>query len=341
VGKSTLFNALTRSTQADAQNYPFCTIDPNVGIVDVPDERLQKLAKLSKSAKIIPAIVEFVDIAGLVKGASKGEGLGNQFLAHIREVDALVQVVREFKDDTVIHVAGKVDPVEDKAIINLELALADLSTVARVLERTRKETKSVAAKEIGNKLAVLELVHKGLEQGKSVRDLDLSKEQQAMIRDLHLLSAKPMLYVLNVDEAHAVRPVSSDTVVICARLEAELTALSDEEAAAYLHELGLEERGLDRLVKASYALLNLITYFTTGETETRAWTITSDTKAPQASGVIHTDFEKGFIKAEVISYVDFIVGGGELGAKEKGKFRIEGKEYIMQDGDVCHFRFNT
>jgi GTP-binding protein YchF len=325
------------------QNYPFCTIDPNVGVIEVPDDRLKKLSDISHSGKIIAAVVEFVDIAGLVKGASEGEGLGNQFLAHIREVDAIVHVVRDFKDDNIIHVAGSVNPEQDQTIINFELALADLATVTKALERVTKQTKGVPTKDALRQKATYEIVHKTLSEGSPVRGLELTEEQKFDIRDLHLLTAKPMLYVVNVAEndPRLKEPVTGGRVYVCARMEADMVALSEEEALEYRKELGLQESGLNKLVRAGYTLLDLVTFFTTGEMETRAWTITRGTLAPQAAGVIHTDFEKAFIRAEVIAYEDFVAGNGEAGAKINGKFRIEGKEYVVQDGDVCHFRVNA
>lgn len=359
VGKSTLFKALTKK-QIEIANYPFCTINPNIGVVEVPDERLAQLAKVSNSAKIIPTVIEFYDIAGLVKGASTGEGLGNQFLSHIREVDAIIHVVRSFSDSNITHVANRVDPEDDKTTINIELALADLATVTKRLESLHKETKS-GNKEALAKTAVLQKVKIGLEAGTAVRDLALDHDERLLIRDLHLLTAKPMLYVLNVDEdqtknvipsqseespAHAgtspgiLHPVGiqDDTVIkISAKIEAELADLSSEEAKTMMSELGMNESGLDKLIKASYELLGLITFLTSGPEETRAWTIKKDTKAPQAAGVIHSDFEKNFIRAEIINWRDF-VQYGEAGSRDKGLLRTEGKDYVMQDGDVCHFR---
>lgn len=351
VGKSTLFNALTKAGIA-AENYPFCTIDPNVGIVEVPDPRLQKLSDIVKPQKTQPAIVEFVDIAGLVAGASKGEGLGNKFLANIRETDGIVNMVRCFIDDNVVHVAGKVDPIADIEVIQTELALADLATVEKVLQRESKVAKS------GNKEAIklcslLEMVQIHLNQGKPVRTLQLDKEQKHLLQPLCLLTAKPAIYVANVnDQGFENNPLltriqeyaaneGAPVVVICAALEAEIADLSEEDKQIFLADLGLEEPGLNRLVRAGYNLLGLQTYFTAGVKEVRAWTIQKGDTAPQAAGVIHTDFERGFIRAEVISFNDFIACNGEQGAKEAGKMRLEGKEYVVKDGDVMHFRFNV
>lgn len=346
VGKSTLFNALTRSKQANAQNYPFCTIDPNVGVVEVPDERLAKLSDVSKSQKIVPTTIKFVDIAGLVAGASKGEGLGNQFLSHIREVDAIVQVVRAFKDGNVIHVNNRVDPKDDAAVINLELILADLQTVTKKLETAKKNAKGAGAKDAQKTIELLDKVYKQLEAGKLARSLDYSPEEMADMQDLHLLTMKPMLYVINVDEKpeeamlEQVSPEASQ-IAICAKLEAELADLSPDEAVAYLKELGIKESGLDKLITAGYKLLNLITFLTSGEPETRAWTVQQGAKAPEAAGVIHTDFIKGFIKADVVNWQDFIIYGGWSKIKETGKMRLEGKDYVVRDGDVVYFHVST
>lgn len=351
VGKSTLFNALTKAGIA-AENYPFCTIDPNVGIVEVPDMRLQKLSDIVKPQKIQPAIVEFVDIAGLVAGASKGEGLGNKFLANIRETDGIVNMVRCFVDENVVHVAGKVDPLSDIEVIQTELSLADLATVEKTLLRESKVAKS------GNKdairlCALLEMVQAHLDQGNPARTLALDKDQKQLLQPLCLLTAKPAIYVANVDD-HGLKdnPLlervkefaaaeNAPVVPICATLESEIAELSDEDKKVFLADLGLAEPGLNRLVRAGYELLGLQTYFTAGVKEVRAWTIHKGDTAPQAAGVIHTDFEKGFIRAEVINYDDFITYHGEHGAKEAGKMRLEGKEYIVKDGDVMHFRFNV
>jgi hypothetical protein len=343
VGKSTLFNALTRSKQANAQNYPFCTIDPNVGVVEVPDERLAKLAEVSKSKKIIPTAIEFVDIAGLVAGASRGEGLGNQFLSHIREVDAITQVVRDFEDTNVIHVSSKVDPKNDADVINLELSLADLSTVGKRLESVKKNAKGAAAKDAQKIIELLEGVYAHLQNGGAARELEYSDEEKEIMRDLCLLTMKPMLYVLNVDEAKAAKStpkiINEGTVQIeiCAKLESELADLSETEANDYLKSLGMVETGLDKLIKASYQLLDLVTFLTSGEPETRAWTVKKGAKAPEAAGVIHTDFIKGFIKADVVNWQDFVEFGGWNKIKETGKMRLEGKDYIIKDGDVVYF----
>ena len=352
VGKSTLFNALTKAGIA-AENYPFCTIDPNVGIVEVPDPRLATIASIAKPQKMTPATVEFVDIAGLVAGASKGEGLGNQFLANIRETDAIAHVVRCFADDNVVHVAGKVDPVADIETINTELALADLATVDKQLARYSKVARSGGDKEAQRLVAVLEKVQPVLNQAKPARTVDLSKEELAVLRPLFLLTMKPTMYVANVAdkgfvgnpllaqvEAHA-RTEGAPVVAICAALEAEIADMSDEDKQVFLADMGLEEPGLNRVIRAGYALLGLQTFFTAGPKEVRAWTVTVGATAPQAAGAIHTDFERGFIRAEVIAYDDYVACKGELGAKEAGKMRLEGKEYVVRDGDVIHFRFNV
>ncbi|MEK7189315.1 MAG: redox-regulated ATPase YchF, partial [Patescibacteria group bacterium] len=338
--KSTLFRALTKK-QVPAENFPFCTIDPNVGVVAVPDERLDKLAQISKSEKTIPTTIEFVDIAGLVKGSHKGEGLGNKFLANIREVDAVAHVVRNFKDGKVTHVENRVDPESDEAIIMLELAMADLATVERRLKDERSKAKS------GDKSAVLaagalEKIKAELDNGTPARGADLIGAEKESVRELSLITAKPMLRVLNVDESEAARePKQANEVIISAKIESELAELPPEDARSMMADLGLQASGLDRLITASYGLLNLITFFTSGPKETRAWTVENGSTAPQAAGKIHTDFEKGFIRAEVISWQDFVELGGEHGAKEKGKMRLEGKEYVVKDGDVCYFRFAT
>lgn len=351
VGKSTLFNCLTKA-QVAAANYPFCTIEPNVGIVAVPDPRLDKLAAIVKPERILPTTVEFVDIAGIVKGAAQGEGLGNKFLSHIRETDAIVHVVRCFEDENVTHVSGKVSPATDIEVINTELALADLETVDKALLRVQKGVKS------GDKTAIiehgiLERIKKHLNEGKPARGLTFSKEEQPLLHSFHLLTLKPTLYAANVSESgfennpllEEVRKIAdsenSQVVVICASIEAEIAELADEEKELFMAELNLTEPGLDRLIHAGYKLLNLETYFTAGVKEVRAWTIPTNATAPQAAGVIHTDFEKGFIRAEVIAYDDYIKYKGEAGAKEAGKWRLEGKEYIVKDGDVMHFRFNV
>jgi GTP-binding protein YchF len=352
VGKSTLFNALTKSGIA-AENYPFCTIEPNVGIVEVPDERLQALTTIVKPQKVQPAIVEFVDIAGLVAGASKGEGLGNQFLANIRETDAVVHVVRCFADDNVVHVAGKIDPLHDIEVIDTELALADMATVEKALNRYSKQAKAGGDKEARLLVTVLEKCMAQLDQGKPVRALDLSKEEKLNLRQFFLITAKPVLYVANVKEdgfannphldavtAHAAKD-GADVVALCAAIEAEIADLADDEKQMFLADMGLEEPGLNRLIRAGYHLLGLQTYFTAGVKEVRAWTIHKGDTAPQAAGVIHTDFEKGFIRAQTIAYDDFIAYKGEAGAKEAGRMRAEGKEYVVKDGDVLNFLFNV
>ncbi|AVG15845.1 redox-regulated ATPase YchF [Chromobacterium vaccinii] len=351
VGKSTLFNALTKAG-IEAANYPFCTIEPNVGIVEVPDARLAELAKIINPQKIQPAIVEFVDIAGLVAGASKGEGLGNQFLANIRETDAIVNVVRCFEDDNIVHVAGKVDPIADIETILTELALADLSAVEKAMQREGKKAKS-GDKDARALIAVLEKLVPHLDQGKPARSLALSDEEKALIKPLCLLTIKPAMYVANVaEDGFSGNPLlervqalaeseGAPVVALCAAIESEIAELDDADKAEFLETLGLEEPGLDRLIRAGYKLLGLQTYFTAGVKEVRAWTIHIGDTAPQAAGVIHTDFERGFIRAQTISYTDFIGYGGEAKAKEAGKMRAEGKEYVVQDGDVMNFLFNV
>ncbi|MEA5419336.1 redox-regulated ATPase YchF [Spirulina sp. CCNP1310] len=352
VGKSTLFNALVANAKADAANFPFCTIEPNVGVVAVPDERLQVLADISKSKQIVPTRIEFVDIAGLVKGASQGEGLGNQFLANIREVDAIVHVVRCFDDEDIIHVAGSVDPVRDMEIINLELALADLAQVERRMDRVRKQAR--ANKEAQAELEILQTLYTALDAGQSARLVDLDEEAAEMIKTLGLLTRKPVIYATNVTEddlaagnawVEAVRAVAATenakVVIISAQVESELVELSPEDRTDFLEALGVTEGGLKSLITATYELLGLRTYLTTGETETRAWTIRAGMTAPQAAGVIHTDFERGFIRAETVSYGDLVSTGSMGAAKEKGLVRSEGKEYIVQEGDVMLFRFNV
>jgi GTP-binding protein YchF len=351
VGKSTLFNALTRA-QIAAENYPFCTIDPNVGVVPVPDPRLEKLAAIVHPERILPTTVEFVDIAGLVAGASKGEGLGNKFLAHIREVDAIAHVVRCFENDDIIHVAGKIDPVSDIEVINTELALADLDSVERAYQKALKAAKA-ADKDAVKSRDLLERVRGQLNLAKPVRLLKLDIHEHALLRDLHLLTDKPVMYVANVDEGgftgnprlDRVRDIAaaegSIVVPICAAIEAEIAQLEEADRAEFLAELKLDEPGLNRVIRGGYSLLGLLTYFTAGVKEVRAWTVHAGATAPQAAGVIHTDFERGFIRAEVIAYHDFIACKGEAGAKEAGKLRLEGKEYIVKEGDVMHFRFNV
>lgn len=337
VGKSTLFKALTKK-QVDASNYPFCTIDPNVGVVAVPDERLDQLSQVSASAKIVPTAIEFVDIAGLVKGASKGEGLGNKFLANIREVDAIVQVLRHFKDSNVTHVAGKVDPESDKETINLELIFADLQTLERRTVANDKLSRG-GDKDAIKLQPILEKLKNEMEQGKLARDIITDEKELLLVKDLNLLTIKPMIYVLNVDEDNIFQ--EGDYISISAKIESELAELSPEDAKGFLSELQLESSGLDKLIKKSYETLGLITFFTAGPMESKAWTVKAGSKAPQAAGVIHTDFEKGFIRAEVVNWKDLVEAGGEASAREKGLIRLEGKEYTMQDGDVCHFRFSV
>jgi len=352
VGKSTLFNALVANAKAEAANFPFCTIEPNVGVVSVPDERLKVLADISNSAQIVPTRVEFVDIAGLVQGASQGEGLGNQFLSHIREVDAIVHVVRCFKNDDIIHVAGSVEPVRDIEIINLELALADLAQIERRIERTRKQAR--ANKDAQIELALLEKLSAALNEGKAVRQVDLTEEEAEMIKGLGLLTSKPVIYAANVSEddlatgnewVEQVRQITAQenaqVVIVSAQVEAELVELPESERAEFLASLGVEEGGLKSLIRATYELLGLRTYFTAGPKETRAWTITSGMSAPQAAGVIHSDFERGFIRAETVAYSDLVVTGSMNAAKEKGLVRSEGKDYVVQEGDVMLFRFNV
>ncbi len=342
VGKSTLFNALTRSKQANVANYPFCTIEPNVGVVEVPDERLQQLTQVSKSKKVIPTVIEFVDIAGLVKGASLGEGLGNKFLSHIREVDAIVHVVRAFTDTNITHVHNTVDPTNDADVINLELALADLGTVQKRLDTVKRNLKSGADKSIAAQVALLERVEKALQAGVPARELEYTDDEHVWIKELQLLTSKPMMYIVNSDEsAFAKAKVKSQNskveIEVCAKLEAELAELSPADAALYMKDLGMTQSGLDKIILAGYELLGLITYFTSGEPETRAWTVVRGTHAPEAAGVIHTDFIAGFVKADVTNWQDFVACGGWGGVKEKGKLRLEGKEYVVADGDVCYF----
>jgi GTP-binding protein YchF len=354
VGKSTLFNALTATAAAEAANYPFCTIEPNVGRVAVPDERLAVCAKLAKSAKIIPTQLEFVDIAGLVRGASQGQGLGNQFLGHIREVDAIAQVLRCFDDENVVHVEGSIDPIRDAETVETELMLADLESLERRLLAAEKRARG-GEREAKAQLALIEPVLAALRDGRPARSVELPSERRLELKALQLLTAKPVLYIANVDEASAAvgnresRRVAdyaaqqrAGTVVISAAIEAELAHLGDAgEKREYLAALGLGETGLDRVIHAGYALLDLVTFFTAGPKEARAWTVPQGTKAPQAAGVIHTDFEKGFIRAETIAYRDFVAHGGEQGAKDAGRMRLEGSDYVVQDGDVMHFRFNV
>jgi ribosome-binding ATPase len=350
VGKSTLFNALTKAGIA-AENYPFCTIEPNVGIVEVPDLRLEVIAEIAQPQKVVPAIVEFVDIAGLVAGASKGEGLGNKFLANIRETDAIAHVVRCFEDPNVVHVAGRVDPVSDIETINTELALADLDSVDKQLAKYEKVAQTGGDKEAQRLVSALRKVQAVLDSGRAARSADLSKEERAVLRPLFLLTMKPAMYVANIGEhgsapllervkAYAARE-GAPVVPITASIEAQIADMSDEDKKLFLEDMGMDEPGLNRVIRAAYSLLGLQTYFTAGPKEVRAWTVPSGATAPQAAGVIHTDFERGFIRAEVASYDDFVEHGGELGAKEAGKLRLEGKDYAVRDGDVIHFRFNV
>lgn len=351
VGKSTLFNALTKAG-IQAENYPFCTIEPNVGIVPVPDTRQDKLAEIVVPEKTIPTTMEFVDIAGLVAGASKGEGLGNKFLANIRETDAIVHVVRCFEDDDVIHVAGKINPLDDVDVIDTELALADMDSIDKAIHRYGKVAKS-GDKEAKAKLVVLDRVKAQLDEGKAVRNMELDEDEHAMLQEFFLLTIKPTMYIANVAEdgfennemldkvtAHA-EAEGSAVVPVCAAMEAEMVELEDDDLKEFLSEMGLEEPGLNRVIRAGYTLLSLQTYFTAGVQEVRAWTVKVGATAPEAAGVIHTDFQKGFIRAEVMAYQDFVDNNGESGCKEAGKLRLEGKEYIVQDGDVMHFRFNV
>ncbi|ANQ48203.1 redox-regulated ATPase YchF [Flammeovirga sp. MY04] len=354
VGKSTLFNALTSAENAESANFPFCTIDPNVGVVTVPDPRMKELEKLVNPQKSIPTVIEFVDIAGLVKGASKGEGLGNQFLANIREVDAIIHVVRCFDDQNIVHVAGKVDPEEDKAVIDMELQLKDLESIDKKLQKTVKMAKTGNA-EAKKTVAALERFKAHLESGENARSFDGTEDEWEEVKELLLLTAKPVIYLANVDEeginednelVNKMRAIAENEnaqlIKVCAAIEEQISGLEDEEEKEmFLGEYGLEESGLDRLIRASYDLLDLITYFTAGVKEVRAWTIRKGWKAPQAAGVIHTDFEKGFIRAEVIHFADYVEYKSELACKEAGKLSVEGKEYIVEDGDVMHFRFNV
>ena len=353
VGKSTMFNSITNAG-AECANYPFCTIEPNVGMVAVPDERLEKLTEMYKPEKTTPAVIEFVDIAGLVKGASKGEGLGNKFLSHIREVDSIVEVVRCFEDDNIVHVDGSVDPLRDIETINLELIFADMETVEKKLERAKKNLK--ADKKYQFEIDTLEKIKKTLEEGKSARTLDLSTEEKEVIKEAFLLTMKPILYIANVSENDLENPETNENVKkvkeyaktenaevipLCVKLEEELSTLDKEDKIEMLHDLGLDESGLDKVIKASYKLLGLMSFLTAGEPEVRAWTIKIGTKAPQAAGKIHSDIERGFIRAEVVSYDDLIREGSMNAVKEKGLMRLEGKDYIMQDGDIVLFRFNV
>ena len=354
VGKSTLFNAITKAG-AEAANYPFCTIEPNVGVVDVPDKRLDVLSEMFKSKKIVPAAMRFVDIAGLVKGASKGEGLGNKFLSHIREVDAVAEVVRCFEDSNITHVEGSIDPLRDIEIINTELCLADMESVEKRQERLVKLAKT-GDKKVKLEQAVMEKVMAGLSEAVPVRRLGLTEEEQEFLGELHLLTMKPVLYITNVSEGEVADPSgnehvqavkkyaaeeNAEVIVVSAKMESEIAELQEDEAKEYLEMAGLEETGLDRLIKAGFKLLGLMTFLTAGEMESRAWTIKLNTKAPQAAGKIHTDFERGFIRAEIVSYDDLVACGSKAAAREKGLVRLEGKDYVMQDGDVVEFRFNV
>lgn len=353
VGKSTLFNAITNAG-AESANYPFCTIEPNVGVVAVPDKRLDALAKMHHPEKITPAVIEFVDIAGLVRGASKGEGLGNKFLSHIREVDAIVHVVRCFEDANIIHVEGKVDPIADVETINMELILADMETLSRRIDRVQKQMK--ADKTLAAELAVLQRIEAALENGQSARSVELDKDEAALLGDVHLLSAKPVIYAANIAEDEIADPMQNEKVrrlaeyaeaegsgliPVSASIEAEIAQLDAEEKALFMQDLGITESGLDRLIKESYSLLGLISFLTAGQPEVRAWTIRRGTKAPQAAGKIHSDIERGFIRAEVIAFDDLMAVGSMAAAKEKGLIRSEGKDYEMKDGDIVLFRFNV
>ena len=354
VGKSTLFNAITKAG-AEAANYPFCTIEPNVGVVDVPDKRLDVLSDMFKSKKIVPAAMRFVDIAGLVKGASKGEGLGNKFLSHIREVDAVAEVVRCFEDGNITHVEGSIDPLRDIEIINTELCLADMESVEKRQERLVKLAKT-GDKKVKLEQAVMEKVMAGLSEAVPARRIGLTEEEQEFLGELHLLTMKPVLYITNVSEGEVADPSgnehvqavkkyaaeeNAEVIVVSAKMESEIAELQEDEAKEYLEMAGLEETGLDRLIKAGFKLLGLMTFLTAGEMESRAWTIKLNTKAPQAAGKIHTDFERGFIRAEIVSYDDLVACGSKAAAREKGLVRLEGKDYVMQDGDVVEFRFNV
>lgn len=341
VGKSTMFQAITKK-QVDCANYPFCTIEPNKGVVAVPDERLDKLAAISKSGKTVPVVVEFVDIAGLVKGASKGEGLGNKFLSNIREVDAICEVVRAFDDNDIVHVANKVSPKDDVEIINYELIFADMETVGRRLDNAQKKLKAGKTAETEKEIATLEKIKKALEDGRLVNEIEFEEEEKKLVKELQLLTSKPIIYVCNVkdDSDKSDELEEKNKVVLNAKIELELSELPEAERLEYIKELGIGESGLDALIKKAYDVLGLLTFFTSGEMESRGWTIKKGAKAPQAAGAIHTDFEKGFIRAEVIGYDDFIKYDGELGAREAGRMRLEGKDYVMRDGDVVHFRFS-
>ncbi len=342
VGKSTLFQALTKK-KVDTSNYPFATIDPNVGVVAVPDERLQELAKIAQSKEIIPTTIEFVDIAGLVKNAHQGEGLGNQFLSNIREVDAIVEVVRVFDDPNVIHVSGKIEPINDIETINLELIFSDLAIVTKRHENFSRQLKAGTSRQIELQIAAVTKIKDALEAGKPARSVELNDDERAQVKDMSLLTAKPILYVLNVSESqlknHTSFRLDGPVIALSLKMESELSELPAEEAKTFMQDLGLKESGLDQLIKETYKTLNLITFFTAGPKETRAWTVRAGAKAPQAAGVIHTDFEKGFIRAEVINWKEFVNAGGGVKAKELGKVRLEGKDYVIRDADVVHFHF--
>ena len=346
VGKSTLFNALNGDKQADAQNYPFCTVDPNVGVVEVPDKRLEPIAEVTDSKEIIPTAIEFVDIAGLVKGASEGEGMGNKFLSNIREVDAIAQVVRNFEDSNITHVHNKVDPQDDADVINLELVLADMQTVSKRLEKAEKNAKS-GDKEAEKELELMEEMYDHLEAGQPARNMDLDEEELEIIKDLHLLTMKPMMYIVNVSEENLatendlVIEEGTQHVQVCAKLEEEMLELPEDEVELYLDEFNMDQTGLDKIISAGYKLLNLVTFFTSGEKETRAWTVEKNTPAPQAAGVIHTDFIKGFVKADVANWEDFVKYDGWSGVKEEGEMELAGSDYIVKDGDVCLFHTST
>jgi len=351
VGKSTLFNSLTRA-EISAENYPFCTIDPNVGVVEVPDLRLAELAAIAKPQKVIATTMEFVDIAGLVEGASKGEGLGNKFLAHIRETDAIAHVVRCFDNDDIVHVAGRLDPLSDIEIINTELSLADLESVERAIERTEKRLKA-NEKEVRARMVVLERLKACLDDGHRARNVEMTAEEKKLINDLHLITTKPVMYIANVAEdgfennayldvvRQKAESENAEVVAVCAGIEAEIAQLDESDRQDFLDELGLEESGLAQVIRAGYALLELLTFFTVGKKEVRAWTVRAGSTAPQSAGRIHTDFERGFIRAEVTAYDEFVSLGGEQAAKEAGKLRLEGKTYIVAEGDIMHFRFNV
>ncbi len=345
VGKSTLFSAITKK-QVDCANYPFCTIDPNVGVVEVPDDRLTRLADFDKSAKVVPAVIEFVDIAGLVKGASEGQGLGNQFLSHIRETDAIAQVVRVFEDPNVLHVDGSIGPVRDAQTINTELALADLDVIGKRKQNAEKQARAGVTKALTAEIDVLKKAEEALNAGTMLRELDWAEEERAILRGFQLLTMKPMLYVVNSSEAqiadgtwkNGLEALQGTLVPVCVKMESELASMNTEEKQEYLASVGLNESGLDRLIREAYALLGLMTFFTSGPDEARAWTIKTGTLAPQAAGKIHTDFEKGFIRVEVTPWKTYLDEGGEAGCRAKGLTRVEGKEYTVQDGDVCYFR---